>query len=281
LSATCAGPHLVVFAAGRPEHINAARALQPFAGKFAQEKRDDGVGLMLDDAPRDRHEMPGIKVLCTIGMRAVLDEVAPAFASANGIAVARVYDSSIALMQRIADGETGDVAVFTAAAIDDLVRQDKVLERTDLSRSFIGIAVAKGARKPDIGTPDKFKHALLAAKSIAHSETGASGLYFASLIERLGIADAVRAKARVQDGIVGKLAARGEAEIAVQQISELMQADGVDIVGPLPDALQSITIFSGGVFAASKQPAVARAFVAHLASPAVAPVIREKGMEPV
>ena len=224
--------------------------------------------------------MPGIKVLCTIGMRTVLDEVSPAFERGNRVTVVRVYDSSVALLKRIADGEGADAAVFTAGAIDDLIRQRKVIERTDLSRSFVGIAVARGARKPDIGTPEKFRQALLNATSIAHSKTGASGLYFASLIEKLGLADALRAKLKVEDGIVGKLAARGEAEIAVQQISELMQAD-VDIVGPLPDALQSITIFSAGVFAASQQPAAARAFVAHLASGAVAPVIRQKGMEPV
>ena len=184
--------------------------------------------------------MPDIKVLCTIGMRTVLDEVAPAFERDNGITVTRVYDSSVALMKRIADGESGesgDAAVFTAGAIDDLMRQGKVLDRTDLSRSFVGIAVAKGARKPDIGTAEKFKQVMLAAKSIAHSKTGASGLYFGSLTERLGIADAIRAKAKVRDGIVGDVAARGEAEIAVQQISELMQSAGVDIVGPLPDDL--------------------------------------------
>jgi molybdate transport system substrate-binding protein len=224
--------------------------------------------------------MPGIKVLCTIGMRTVLDEVSPAFERDYGVTVAGVYDSSVALLKRIADGEGADAAVFTAGAIDDLIRQRKVIERTDLSRSFVGIAVARGARKPDIGTAETFRQALLNAKTIAHSKTGASGLYFASLIEKLGLADALRAKLKVEDGIVGKLAARGEAEIAVQQISELMQAD-VDIVGPLPDALQSITIFSAGVFAASQQPAAARAFVAHLASGAVAPVIRQKGMEPV
>ena len=225
--------------------------------------------------------MPGIKVLCTIGMRAVLDEVAPAFAQANGIAVVRVYDSSVALMKRIAEGENGDVAVFTASAIDDLIRDGKVSARTDLARSFVGIAVASGARKPDISTPEKFKQAMLAAKSIARSKTGASGLYFASLIERLGLGEALAPKMVVQDGIVGNIAARGEAEIAVQQISELMQADGVDIVGPLPDALQSVTVFSAGVFAASTMASAAKTFVAHLASPAVAPVIRQKGMEPV
>lgn len=225
--------------------------------------------------------MPGIKVFCTIGMRGVLDAAAPAYVGANRIPIVRVYDSSVALMKRIADGETADVAIFTAAAIDDLITQRKMTARTDLSKSFVGIAVKAGAAKPDIGTPEKFKQAMLAAKSIGRSETGASGLYFGKLIERLGLAEALRPKIKVQDGIVGKLAADGTVEIAVQQISELMQADGVDIVGPLPDELQSVTVFSAGVFTASPVQDDAKAFVAHLASAAVAPVIRQKGMEPV
>jgi molybdate transport system substrate-binding protein len=224
--------------------------------------------------------MSGIKVLSTIGMRTVLDEVTPAFERQNGVTVTRVYDSSIALMKRIGAGETGDAAVFTAGAIDELIAQDKIADRTDLTRSFVGIAVRKGAPRPDISTPDAFKNALLAAKSIARSETGASGLYFASLIARLGLADALTPKIIVQDGIVGRIAARGEAEIAVQQISELMQADGIDIVGPLPDELQSITVFSGGVFKGSSVADLAKAYVAHLASPEFTAVIRLKGMEP-
>ena len=224
--------------------------------------------------------MSGIQVLSTIGMRTVLEEVTPAFERGNGVTVTRIYDSSIALMKRIDAGETGDAAVFTAAAIDELIAQGKIADRTDLTRSFVGIAVRKGAPQPDIATPDAFKQAMLAAKSIARSETGASGLYFAGLIERLGLADALNPKIIVQDGIVGRIAARGEAEIAVQQISELMQADGIDIVGPLPDELQSITVFSGGVFKATAVADLAKAYVAHLASPAFAAVIRHKGMEP-
>lgn len=225
--------------------------------------------------------MNKLRVLSTIGMRTVLEEVTPVFEQANGITVTRIYDSSIALLKRIAEGETGDVAVFTSTAIDDLMRQGKVLGRTDLSRSGVGVAVRKGAPHPDISTADAFKQALLKAKSIAHSRTGASGLYFVSLIERLGIAEAIKRKAVVQDGVVAQIAARGDAELAVQQVSELMQSSGVDIVGPLPDALQSITIFSAGVFGDSAQTDLAKAYVAHLASPAFAAVIRAKGMEPV
>ncbi len=224
--------------------------------------------------------MTDIRVLSTIGMRTVLDEVVPAFERANGVTVKRVYDSSVALLKRIDAGETGDAAVFTAAAIDDLIRQRKIVERTDLARSGVGVAVAKGAPRPDIGSADAFRQTLLNAKSIAHSKTGASGLYFVTLIERLGIADAVNAKAIVRDGVVAEIAARGEAEIAIQQISELMQSAGVDIVGPLPDDLQSITIFSAGVFKNSAHVDTAKAFVAALAAPANGALIRLKGMEP-
>jgi molybdate transport system substrate-binding protein len=222
-----------------------------------------------------------IRVLSTIGMRTVVEELTPAFERAKGCVVTRVYDSSVALMKRVAEGESGDAAIFTAGAIDELIAQGKVLSRTDVTRSFVGIAVKKGSAKPDISTPAAFKNALLAAKSIARSKTGASGLYFASLIERLDLAAALEPKMIVQDGIVGKIAARGEAEIAVQQISELMQADGIDIVGPLPDELQSITVFSGGVFTASTNADLALAYVADLALPSHAALIRAKGMEPV
>lgn len=225
--------------------------------------------------------MTEIRVFSTIGMRTVLEELAPAFERARGCTVTRLYDSSVAAMKRIAAGETGDAAVFTAAAIDDLIAQGKMASRTDLAHSFVGIAVGRGKPKPDISTPDKFKAALLAAKSVAHSKTGASGLYFVSLAERLGIAEAIRAKAVVIDGIVGTLAASGKAEIAVQQVSELMQADGIDIVGRLPDELQSITVFSAGVFLASRQAALASAFVVDVASPKHAALVRQKGMEPV
>ena len=236
---------------------------------------------MLNEPPGINSSMTDIKVLSTIGMRTVLEEVVPAFERTSGLTVRRVYDSSVALLKRIDGGETGDAAVFTAAGIDDLIRQGKVVKRTDLARSGVGVAVAKGAPKPDIGTAGAFKDALLKAKSIAHSKTGASGLYFMTLIERLGIADAVNAKAIVRDGVVAEIAERGEAELAVQQISELMQSSGVDIVGPLPAELQSITIFSAGVFRNSPQAEAANALIADLASPARGALIRRKGMEPV
>jgi molybdate transport system substrate-binding protein len=222
--------------------------------------------------------MTPIRVLSTIGMRLVLEEIVPGFERAHGCTVERRYDSSVAHMRHIAEGRTGDAAVFTAAAIDDLIAQGKIARRIDLAHSGVGIAVRAGAPKPDIGTGEKFKAALLAAKSVAHSKTGASGLYFVKLIERLGIADAIRAKAVVHDGLTGEIAARGDAELAVQQVSELMQAAGVDIVGPLPDELQSMTVFSAGVFKGA--PPLAEAIIAALADPANAALIHRNGMEP-
>jgi len=221
-----------------------------------------------------------IRVLSSLGTREVVEAIAPDFEREHACAVARGYDSSIRLLKRVADGETADVAVFTATALDGIIAQGKVAGRIDVSRSFVGMAVRKGAPKPDIGTPEKLKQALLAAKSLAHSKTGASGIYFAGLIDRLGLRDALKAKTIVRDGIVANIAASGEAELAVQQISELMQSPGIDIVGPLPDELQQVTIFSAGVFTGSAQISLAEAFVADLASPANAALIRAKGMEP-
>jgi molybdate transport system substrate-binding protein len=225
--------------------------------------------------------MSGIKVLSTIGMRTVLEEVTPAFEQANGVAVTRVYDSSVALMKRIDAGETGDAAVFTAGAIDALIARGTIATRTDLTRSFVGIAVRKGAPRPDISTPEAFRKTMLAAKSIARSETGASGLYFASLIVRLGLADALNPKIIVQDGIVGRIAARGEAEIAVQQISELKAVAGIDIVGLLPDDVQKISVFAAGIFRAARNPGGAEKLIAFLGDPRLAPVVTGTGLEPV
>ena len=221
-----------------------------------------------------------IRVLSSLGTREVVEAIAPDFEREHACAVARVYESSVGLLKRIADGETADVAIFTATALDDMIAQGKVVGRIDVSRSFVGMAVRKGAPRPDIGTPEKLKQTLLAAKSLAHSKTGASGIYFAGLIDRLGLGDALKAKTIVRDGIVADIAASGEAELAVQQISELMQSPGIDIVGPLPDELQQVTIFSAGVFSGSAQIGLAEAFVAHLASPENAALIRAKGMEP-
>jgi molybdate transport system substrate-binding protein len=223
--------------------------------------------------------MTAIRILCTFGLRQVVDILAPGFESRHGCTLERHYNSSVAHMKSLAEGKTADAAVFTDAAIDELIAQGRMERRTDFARSGVGLAVKAGAPQPDISTPEKFRAALLAAKSIARSKTGASGLYFADLLERIGMTDALKNKIVIHDGLTGECVARGEAELAVQQVSELMQAKGVDIVGPFPDEMQSITVFSGGVFKGA--PPLAETFIAYLSTPEAAAVIRANGMDPV
>jgi molybdate transport system substrate-binding protein len=218
-----------------------------------------------------------IRVPCTFGLRQVVDVLAPAFERQHRCTIERVYESSVAHMRRFSDGETADAALLTAAGIDQLIAMGRIERRIDLAHSGIGVAVKAGAPHPDISTPEAFKAALLAAKSICHSQTGASGIYFMQLIKRLGIANEISAKAVIDDGLAGVVVARGDAELAVQQTSELMQASGIDIVGPLPGELQNVTIFSGGVFKGA--PPLAKAFIASLSTTEASAVIQSNGMD--
>jgi molybdate transport system substrate-binding protein len=223
-----------------------------------------------------------IRVMCTLGLRGLIEEITPAL-DGRGLYFAPSYGATNVLLPKITSGETADVAILTDAAIEVLVEHGTLAtgSRRDLASSSIGIAVKAGAPKPDISTPAAFKQALLAAKSIAFSRSGASGIHFANLINQIGIGDEVARKARIFDGVVGLLAARGEVEIAVQQVSELMLAGGIDIVGVIPEPLQKVTVFSAGVFAASARPAAAGLFIDALRAPQVAAVMRKQGLEPI
>jgi molybdate transport system substrate-binding protein len=223
-----------------------------------------------------------IRVLCTLGLRGVMTEVEPLLAR-RGIDFAATFGATALLLRKLADGESADVAILVDSAIEDLTQQGTIAagSRRDLARSGIGIAVRTGAAKPDISTIEAFRAAMLAARSIGHSRSGASGVHFAELMVRLGIADEIQRKAKVMDGVVGELAAKGEVEIAVQQISELKLVDGIDIVGLLPDRLQKLTVFSAGVLAASRRPAAAGILIAALTTPEVTAVMRDKGLEPI
>jgi molybdate transport system substrate-binding protein len=186
-------------------------------------------------------------------------------------------------MQDLDRGAAADVAVLTDEIIDDLVRRGMIMagSRVDLARSGIGIAVRKGASKPDIGSPEALKNALLAAKSIAHSRTGMSGIYFPTVLARLGIADAVKSRILMPESgrPVGELVASGEAELGVQQISELLPVAGIEMVGPLPPALQKITTFSAGTLASTQDRGAATALVKFLATEC-RPLLAEKGLQP-
>ena len=222
--------------------------------------------------------------MSTLGLMGVIRELAPRHEQETGTRIAAAFAPTAVLMQRIGAGETADVAILTAAAIDELTQQGRLApgSRVDLARSVVGVAVRAGAPRPDIGTTEAFTRTLLEAGSIAYSAAGASGIFFAGLIQRLGIADRVNTKATViPAGLTGELAARGQAEIAIQQISELMEVPGIDIVGPLPADLHAVTIFSGGLFAASPRRDAGMALLKFLSGADIAPLYERKGLDAV
>ena len=226
-----------------------------------------------------------MKLLCSNGVKAVMLELIPEFERTSGKKLAITWASTAMLLDQIGQGASGDLTILTAEAIDGLIAQGKVVagSRVDLARSAIGIAVRKGARKPDIGSTQALREALLAAKSISYSRTGISGIYFPTVLERLGIADEMKGKIVIPDTgvMVGDVVVKGDAELGIQQISELLPVAGIEIVGPLPPELQKMTVFSAGLFAGSQEAEAAGALLRALAAPAARPLYRAKGMEPV
>lgn len=225
-----------------------------------------------------------LAILSTLGVMEALRELGPRFEAEAGIALQADYAPTQRLLGRIAAGEAADLAFLTAEAVDDLIASGTLApgSRTDLARSFVGVAVRAGAPRPDISSAAAFVATLRAAKSIAYSRAGASGIFFAGLIRRLGIADEVNAKATViPEGLTGALAARGEAEIAIQQVSELMAVPGIEILGRLPADIAGITTFSGAIFAGTARAAEARALLDFLTQPAHRAVFAAGGLEPV
>lgn len=223
-----------------------------------------------------------IDVLSTLALRGVLIEIADEFRALTGLAFAATYKSTNAVLNLIADGAAADMTIITREAVDRLVRDGIIVDGStaDLAQSAVGVAVRAGAPKPDIGTVAALRRTLLDAQSIAFTRLGASGVHFAQVIERLGIADEVRRKAHIGDAYIGDVVARGEAELAVQQISELMPVKGIDIVGPLPDEVQKISVFAAGIFRAASNLDGASKLIAYLAEPRFAPVLIRNGLEP-
>lgn len=224
-----------------------------------------------------------MEILCTNGVKSVMLELIPAFERARSAKVAITWGSTSALLKDLETGAGGDVAILTAEAVDDLIARGKAVagSRVDLARSGIGVAMRKGATRPDIASPEALKHALLAARAVAHSQTGLSGIYFPTVLARLGIAEQMASKIVVPDPgtPVGEVVAKGDAELGIQQISELLPVAGIEIIGPLPAPLQKITIFSGGVLTAAKEPDGAAAFLKFVAAES-SRLLKEKGLEP-
>jgi molybdate transport system substrate-binding protein len=226
---------------------------------------------------------PSIDVLSTLALRGVLVAIADDFTAQTGLSFAATYKSTNMTLGLIAQGLTADMTIVTREAMDQLVHDGVIMDGSaaDLAQSGVGVAVRAGASKPDISSVDALRRTLLAAKSVAFSRLGASGIHFGNVIERLGIANEVRRKAIIGDSFVGEVAARGDAEIAVQQISELKAVAGIDIVGPLPDDVQKVSVFTAGVFRAARNPDGAKKLIAYLADPRLAPAVISTGLEPV
>lgn len=213
----------------------------------------------------------------------------PEFEKASGRKVNSSFGASMgnapdAIPARLSRGEAFDVIIVAGPALDDLIKQGKVMpgSRVDLVRSSIGFAVKSGAPKPDISTLAKLKQTLLDAKSIAYSAS-ASGTYFSTVVvQKLGIADQVLPKSkRILSERVGTIVARGDAELGLQQVSELVPIAGIDYIGPLPDEVQQNTFFSAGIVVGAKEPEAAREMIKFFTSAAAAPIIAKTGLEPV
>jgi molybdate transport system substrate-binding protein len=224
-----------------------------------------------------------ITVIGSTAMTEFIEAVAPIFEHESGHKVKASFLSGSVLPVKVKEGAAADLIVTTPDSIDDLVKAGKVVagSRVDFIRSSAGVAVRAGAPKPDIGTPEGFKKALLAAKSVGISK-GPSGFYMLSLLDRLGIADAVKAKAVFTEPgqRVGLVIASGQAEIGVQQITELLAMPGIDYVGPLPPALQTTIIYATARSTHAKETAAASELVKFLSSQAVVPSARKMGLEP-
>jgi len=224
-----------------------------------------------------------IKVLSTQAIEEAYRELVPQFEKASGHKVATTFTGTLGAMKRLADGETYDLLIMSSSSIDELIKSGKIVpgSRVDFAKSGVGVAVRKGAPKPDISSTEALKKTLLAAKSIGYS-TGPSGNYVIGLFQRMGIADEIKPKLRqTPTGVfVGSIIASGDVEIGFQQVSELMHFAGIDYLGPLPADVQYITVFSSGVHAGAKQEDAAKALVKFITAPAAAAVIKKHGLEP-
>jgi molybdate transport system substrate-binding protein len=230
-----------------------------------------------------------VRVMISGGLTPAFNALVPEDERQTGNKVLVAYGPSMgttinAIPVRLERGEPVDVLIMVGYALGDLVKKGKVIEdsRVDLANAPIGVAVKAGAPKPDISSADALRRALLAAKSVAYSDS-ASGVYVSTeMFRKLGIEEAMKGKAReIPATPVGEIVAKSEAEIGFQQIAELKPVAGIDIVGPLPADLQKITVFSAGVATVSKEPEAGRALIRFLTSPVASAEIIRSGLEPI
>jgi molybdate transport system substrate-binding protein len=228
-----------------------------------------------------------VRVFCTFGFQGAITQLGPQFERETGNKLILTVGSTGGVATRAKNGEPFDVIIVSDTAMADLIKLGKVVEqgRTDIARVGISVAIRRGAPRPDIGSVESFKAALLAAKSISYTnpvDGGFSGVYFAELVKRLGIAEKLAPKTKLARGGTssGALVASGDAEIAIQTTSDLVPTPGIELVGPLPVEIQHFTVLSAGIAAGAADPAAVKRLILLLASPAVYPVLRETGLEP-
>jgi molybdate transport system substrate-binding protein len=229
-----------------------------------------------------------LKVYSTIGVQGAVEQLIPQFEKASGCRLVMTWATAPMLVKRIQGGETADVMILNLAGIDTMSQEGRIApgSAVTLASSAVAIAVKAGAPKPDISTPEALKKTLLNARSISYTDPaagGASGIYFAKLLERMGIAEQINAKNRYPPpgGYSGNLLLSGEAELAVQQKPELMHIAGTEIVGPLPGDLNMVTTFAAAIWLGSEHRETAKTLVEFLHSPEAASVFKAKGLDPL
>ena len=232
-----------------------------------------------------RAEAAELQVLSAGAMRSIVTELAAAFEKETSNPVKLTFGTVGALKLKLADGAPADVVILTQEAMQEMARQGAVVEGswTAIGRTGIGVAVRDGAPKPDISNPEALKRTLLATKSLVYvdpAQGGTSGIHFAGVLQKLGIAEAVKPKTTlVPGGYPAELVAKGQVDLVVHQISEIVPVKGVTLVGPLPKELQKTTVYAAGVTVASAAPPESRAFVAFLARPDFKPKLAAAGLD--
>jgi len=226
-----------------------------------------------------------IKLLCAVALHPAIDVLIPDFEKSSGHKVTVTYGTAGAVAIRIQNGEAADIAISSVPIIDQLHAQSKVVakDRVIIAKVGVGVFVRKGAAKPDISSTDAFRRAMLAARSITYPDPargGASGIYVASLLERLGIAAEMNPKTKLSKlGTLYASVASGDVEIGFNQISEILAQPTVELAGPLPSTIQNYTQFVPGIVTGSGKADAARALVTFLYSPAAKTVLKAKGFE--
>jgi molybdate transport system substrate-binding protein len=227
--------------------------------------------------------MAEIRVLSTLALKGAVRTLAGQYQAAGGARIDADFAPTLALLQRLRAGEAADIVILTREGLDEVAREGRVAAQScvDLARSLVGVAVKAGAPHPDISTEASLRAALLAARAVAYSRLGASGILFAQLIKRLGIAADINARAVIiPQGFTAERLISGEADLAIQQISELKQVGGIEVVGAIPHELQTPAVFSAGRMTTSQKTGEADRLLRFLASPEVAPALRDSGLEP-